>query len=84
MGTNLGSRRPLTELGAYRLGAYRLGAYRLGQPIWDLSTYSLNWGLQSGAYRLGAYRLGQPIWDLVANELLLKKKYREPFNVNVV
>ena len=59
MGTNLGSGRPLTELGAYRLGAYRLGTnLGSGGPLTALGAYRL------GAYRLGAYRLGHQfgIW----------------------
>ena len=43
------------------------------------------WGsITLGVYTLGVYSLGLPISDLELYMLVLKKKYRGPFNVDVI
>ena len=57
----------------------------LGQPILDLGTHSLDWESTVWGSRVwGSTGLGQPILDLGTHLPVLKKKYRGPFNVNVV
>ena len=50
------------------MGVYTVGVYTLG------------------VYTLGVYTLGveQPISDLAPYMLVLKKKYKGPYNINVV
>ena len=55
-----------------------------GLQAGGLQAWAANLGSVRALIELGAYRLGPPIWDLSEQMLVLKKKYRGPFNVNVV
>ena len=61
------------------------GSTGLGPPISDLDPYLLALGVYTlGVYALGVYSLGPRVSHLELHMSVLKKKYRGPFNVNVV
>ena len=42
---------------------------QIQQPIWDLESHSLSWGLQAGGLRTGGQQVQQPNWDLESHSL---------------
>ena len=89
---------PILDLTGHMLGVYSLGVYSLGVDyisfiatenvaFFDLVDYIsfIALGVYSvGVYSVGVYYFDLPIWDLVSHMPVLKKRYRGPFNVNIV